>query len=207
MNPSFDTQVRPFSPSRGSNGTVIVLDLDDVIANLRESLYRVLHRATGIDRHWRDWQHYNLCQHFALAKPVLERILIQEQALENCQPEPDAAAATAMLAGLDFELIIVTARAWHPHAEALTHRWLAEHGVHFHQLLVVPLGSDKLAALPDRSVALAIDDHPRNIRSYQRAGIATLMVERPWNAGCYAPRVESLMAAVQRVNNLTAMGA
>lgn len=207
MNPDADRQDGYLSGGDASRTTAIVLDLDDVIANLRESLYRVLRRATGIDRHWRDWQHYDLCQHFAIAKPALEQILIRDQALEDCRPEPGAAAATAALAALGFELVIITARAWHPRAEALTRDWLAAHAVHYHRLAVVPLGGDKLTALPDRPVALAVDDHPHNIRNYQRAGIAALMVDRPWNTGHQAPRVESLTAAVAYAHNLVAMGA
>ena len=204
MDREFDKRLRQSAPGRNA---IIALDLDDVIANLRESLYRVLHHATGIDRHWRDWQHYDLCQHFDIAKSTLERILIRDQALERCQPEPGAAAATLALAELGFELVIITARAWHPRAEGLTRDWLTAHAVHFDRLAVVPLGGDKLGALPEGPVALAVDDHPHNIHGYQSAGIATLMINRPWNTRHQAPRAESLTAAVKHVQNLVATGA
>jgi hypothetical protein len=41
----------------------IIFDLDDVLANLRESLYQTLTQVTGVDLHWRHWQHYALRQH------------------------------------------------------------------------------------------------------------------------------------------------
>lgn len=180
----------------------IVLDLDDVLANLRESLYRVLAANTGIDRHWRDWPHYDLCQHFAIAKPELEALLIREQTLEVCVPEPDAAAATAALAALGFELTIITARAWHPRAEALTRNWLDAHGISYHDLRVVALGGNKLDALPEGEVVLAVDDHPGNIRRYQQAGIPSLMMDMPWNVGHAAERIHDLDDVVVRARRL-----
>ncbi len=176
----------------------IVLDLDDVLANLRESLYRVLAANTGIDRHWRDWPHYDLCQHFAIAKPELEALLVRERALENCQPEPGAAEATLVLAESGFELTIITARAWHPRADMLTRDWLDAHGIRYHDLRVVALGGNKLEALPEGEVVLAVDDHPSNIRRYQAAGIPSLMMDMPWNADHEAERIHDLDAVVAR---------
>lgn len=180
----------------------IVLDLDDVLANLRESLYRVLAANTGIDRHWRDWPHYDLCQHFAIEKPELEALLVREQALEACEPEPDAAAATAALAAFGFELTIITARAWHPCAEVLTRDWLARHDIRYHDLRVVALGGNKLDALPEGEVLLAVDDHPSNIRRYQQAGIPSLMMHMPWNVDHAAERIHDLDAVVVRARGL-----
>lgn len=185
----------------------IVLDLDDVLANLREALYRVLSRATGIDRHWRDWPHYDLCRHYDIDKPTLEMLLIRERTLEGCQPEPGAATVTRALAALGFELAIITARAWHPRAEQLTRDWLAAHGIHYHRLGVVALGGDKLRALPpNERIVLAVDDHPHNIDRYQRAGIPTLMVDMPWNAQHRARRIHSLDMLVSHARTLVLSG-
>lgn len=180
----------------------IVLDLDDVLANLRQSLYRILSRRTGIDRHWSDWPHYDLCQHFAIDKPTLETVLIDEQALEGCEPEPGAAEMTDSLVELGYELAIITARAWHPRAEVITHGWLRTHGIRYHQLRVVPLGSNKLDALPQTDVVLAVDDHPSNIRRYQQAGIPSLMMHMPWNVDHAAERIHDLDAVVELAREL-----
>lgn len=185
-----------------SQQPAIVLDLDDVLANLRQSLYRVLSRSTGIDRHWTDWPHYDLCEHFAIDKPTLEALLIHEQTLETCEPEPGAAEATGALAELGFELAIITARAWHPHAEAITHSWLRTHGIRYHRLRVVPLGGNKLEALPQTEVVLAVDDHPNNISRYQQAGIPSLMMHMPWNVDHSADRIHDLDAVVNLAREL-----
>lgn len=165
----------------------IIFDLDDVLSNLRESLYQVMHKATGIDKHWRDWEHYDLGRHFSIDSDALNAILMEQRALENCVPEPGAAAATRHLSAQGFELSIVTARAWHPQAFELTQTWLQTHAITFHELRVVPLGSNKMDVLKEhRDIVLAIDDHPRNIQHYQQAGVSTLMVDRPWNAHYHA---------------------
>lgn len=198
----FTRLTQPFPETVNAMIPTIVLDLDDVLANLRESLYRVLAANTGIDRHWRDWPHYDLCQHFGIEKPELEALLIREQALEACEPEPDAAAATAALAAFGFELTIITARAWHPSADTLTRDWLERHEIRYHDLRVVALGGNKLDALPEGEVLLAVDDHPSNIRRYQQAGIPSLMMHMPWNVDHAAERIHDLDAVVVRARNL-----
>ena len=177
---------------------VIILDLDDVLANLRESLYQVMRDATGIDLHWQQWRHYDLCKHFNIAKQPLEDILMRTQALEGCQPEPDAIAMTAKLRQLGYKLHIITARGWHPTAEQLTSDWLQRHGVHYDALDVVPLGGNKLDVLPPADeIRFAVDDHPNNIRRYEDNAIPTLMVEMPWNA--------EYRGQTQRINSLNAV--
>lgn len=170
----------------------IILDLDDVLANLRESLYQVLGRATGIERHWRDWQHYDLRRHYQLDSPALDALLVREQALEACQPEPGAAALTQALAALGLRQIIVTARGWHPRAAEVSRAWLAQHGMVYDDLRVVPLGGNKLEAIQDCPVIqLAVDDHPRHVARYQQQGIPVLIMDRPWNQEAPGERVYS----------------
>ncbi len=181
----------------------IILDLDDVLANLRESIYRTLATATGIDFHWRHWHHYDdLREHFAVVEDQLEALLIEGGTLEICQPEPGAPEATWMLKDLGFEIAIVTARGWHPDAHPITRQWLATHGIPYDHLRIIPLGGNKLEVLePFAPVALAVDDHPANIAAYHRAGIPALMMDRPWNADFAGERIYSLDAVVDFASN------
>jgi 5'(3')-deoxyribonucleotidase len=182
----------------------IILDLDDVLANLRESLYRTLHRTTGIDHHWSRWNHYDLTQHYGMEKDALHDILKLERALESCLPEPNAAETTRQLAELGFEIAIVTARGWHAGAAELTRLWLQEHRIHHDHLAVVALGGNKLEVLtPFREIAFAVDDHPNNIRRYDSVGIASLMVDMPWNAHYDGNRIYSLDAVLEYARELT----
>jgi 5'(3')-deoxyribonucleotidase len=176
----------------------IILDLDDVLANLRESLYRTLTRASGIDLHWRHWRSYDLCEHYPTVCDRLDEILVDDRTLESCRPEPGAQAATRGLSKLGFEIAIVTARGWHPRAEAVTRHWLDKHGIRYDHLSIVSLGSNKLGALtPFRRIALAVDDHPDHVRRYQQAGIPAALMDRPWNAGCEGERIFSLEGMVE----------
>lgn len=184
----------------------IILDLDDVLANLREILYRTLHRATGRDVHWRGWRHYDLSRHFSLENAMLEALLQEQQVLQHCDPEPGAARTTARLRELGYTLAIVTARGWHPQADALTEAWLERHGIGYDTLHVVPLGGDKVGISAGlRDVRLAVDDHPNNIRRYHAAGIPALMVQMPWNADADfpgVPRIASLDDLVAHADRL-----
>ena len=175
----------------------IILDLDDVLANLRESLYCTLSSVTGIDLHWRQWLHYDLRLHYAIDDARLNRVLIENQTLEACEPEPGAGSMTRKLSQLGYRITIVTARGWHPRAQALTAEWLHRHAIHYDRLAVVPLQSNKLKVI-DRldDIALTVDDHPKHIQHYQDAGLKTLVMDRPWNATCQAERVFSMAAVV-----------
>lgn len=186
---------------------VIVLDLDDVLANLRETLYRVLLTATGVDLPWRQWPHYDLRKLYAIEEIPLQALLKRERALESCEPEPGAAAATRALRAQGYQVRIITARGWHPDAERLTRHWLAQHGIEHDTLAVVPLTGDKVAMIEDRSqVVLAVDDHPRYIDGYRQAGIPAVVVDRPWNGHCTAERVHSLEALVEIAVKYRAVG-
>ena len=181
----------------------IVLDLDDVLANLRESLYRTLSVATGIDLHWRNWTHYDLRQHYAIDEVRLNEVLITKQALEACEPEHNAATTTHELVDLGFDIVIVTARGWHPQAESITRSWLAAHAIRYDHLAVVPLQGNKLDAIDTYSnIWFAVDDHPSHVLRYQAAGIPTLVMDRPWNVGCSGHRVFSTAAVVEYAHQL-----
>ena len=184
----------------------IILDLDDVLANLRETLYQILHRTTRIDKHWRDWAHYDLREHFQVDNAFLDSIFKREQALESCQPEPGAAEMTQALSELGFELVIITARGWHPSASELTRDWLQRHGIQHDRLHVTQLGGNKLEVLSDTdTIALAVDDHPNNLRRYRHAGIPALMPSMPWNVNYHdAPRIYSLQAVVDYAEKIAA---
>lgn len=180
----------------------IVLDLDDVLANLRESLYQTLTRESGIDLHWRHWTHYNLRQHYSVIGDRLEEILIHAQTLQACQPEPRAAAITQALAELGHEIAIVTARGWHPQAWAVTHEWLSRHRIAYHHLSVVPLGGNKLEVLQSfENIILAVDDHPHHVTRYLSVGIPALLVDRPWNTDFRGERIYSLEAVLDYVKS------
>jgi 5'(3')-deoxyribonucleotidase len=176
----------------------IILDLDDVLANLRESLYRTLTRASGVDLHWRHWHSYDLCEHYPTVCDRLDEILVNDRTLESCRPEPGAQAATRALSELGFEIAIVTARGWHPRAEAVTRHWLDKHSIQHHRLSIVSLGGNKLEALtPFRRIALAVDDHPDHVRRYREAGIPAVLMDQPWNAECEGERIFSLEGMVE----------
>lgn len=181
----------------------IVLDLDDVLANLRESLYQILTSATGVDLHWQYWTHYDLRQHYRLVENHLDKILIDAQVLEHCQPEPGAEKITQLLRNLGFQVAIVTARGWHPQAKAITHSWLQSQNIFYDHLHVVPLGGNKLDVFAElQDVVMAVDDHPDNITRYDANGIFSLLMDRPWNKHFTGERIFSLDAIVDYASNL-----
>lgn len=181
----------------------IVLDLDDVLANLRDSLYQILTQVTGVDLHWQHWTHYDLKQHYCMVEDRLEKILIDGQALERCHPEPGAETATEALRRLGFQVAIVTARGWHPQAKAISHAWLQSQNISYDHLHVVPLGGNKLEVLAHlQDVVMAVDDHPNNIMRYHTQGIPSLLMDRPWNKHFESERIYSLAAIVDYAKSI-----
>jgi len=183
----------------------ILLDLDDVLAKLRETLYQIMSQATGIDKHWDNWHHYDLTEHFSIANEALNDILLREQALEKALPEPGAIELTQQLMAMGFTLVVITARGWHPQAHQLTQDWLLQHGFHFDHLHVVELGGNKLdVLLPYDDICLAVDDHPKNVQRYLSIGIPTLMPHMPWNVNYHdTERIHSLTPVLAHAEKLT----
>ena len=135
-----------------------IIDLDGVVADVRHRLHHLRGR--------KDWDRF-----FAAAG---------DDALH-----PEGAAIVATLA-VDHEVVFLTGRP--SHLADLTQRWLDDHGLDGHRLVMRPPGDRRPAAVVKagllrdvargRRVGMVVDDDPDVLAAMHRAGYPTF--EATW---------------------------
>lgn len=131
-----------------------VIDLDGVVADVR-------HRLHHLQGPRKDWPAF-----FAVASH------------DDVHPEGVAVVETLRR---DHEIVYVTGRPEHLRAD--TERWLDEHGLGGHRLVMRPEGDRRPAAMvkvelarrlaQGRTVGVVVDDDPDVLAAMQRAGLPT----------------------------------
>jgi len=181
---------------------VAVWDMDEVLANLRDVLCERLSPVFGVEADWRAWTDYSvLYRHFTREPQPFIDAMVSERVIEHCAPEPHAGEALADLAARGYRNVIVTARAWHPAAEAVSWEWLERHGMaaSVERLIAVPPFASKTGAIASLGpVDLYVEDSAHHLDAAMGDGLVDrgVIVDRPWNAGwpgrARALRVSSL---------------
>ena len=162
----------------------VVFDLDDVLANLRDHLMRMLRRQTGREIHWNEWHEYELGSVYNTTTESIMQWVLEHQVLESASLEPHARAAVDAARRAGYRVAVITARGWHPRGERLTEEWLNKHSLDIDELHLVPAFGDKSRVLRGLgSVAYFVDDHVGHLypaRTLKQVR-ETLLIDRPWN--------------------------
>jgi hypothetical protein len=138
-----------------------VIDLDGVVADVRHRL----HHLAGRRKNWPAF--------FAAARH------------DDVHPEGVAVVETLRR---DHDIVYLTGRPEHLRAD--TERWLADHGLGGHDLVMRPAGDRRPAAVvkvellrrlaAGRTVGVVVDDDPVVLEAMRRAGMPTFAAE--WEA-------------------------
>jgi len=178
-----------------SPAPLLVIDCDDVVANIRETVAQAMMAETGQDRPWQQWDTYDLSKIYGLTN--WSSSFLEHRVLERATPEPGARLAIRTAREMGYRVMMLTARGWHPDGEALTRDWLEAHQLEVDELQIVPVDASKVQALKGVAVEYFLDDNPRHIREAEYADhiFNPILVSRPWNTRTTARhRVESLLA-------------
>lgn len=163
----------------------IILDLDDTLGDLKVRLQNIYRKKTGrTDIHYRDWKSFNGVN-YGYSFDDLTEFFIEDNSLTLMRPHAGVVETTARLKTLGYDIHIVTARGWHPDAQAVTEAWLTAANITFDKVHIVPFGQCKeelTRSIPN--IHFFVDDrmdHCASMHSSGRVEKQTLVYGQPWN--------------------------
>lgn len=171
---------------------LVVLDIDDVLTQTRERVYHAMLATTGIDIHWQHWDEYDLRPRYRLTHEELMDAFNQHDLINEVHLEEGAREFIASCKEAGCRVATLTARGWHPQAEAHTWAYFERHQLAIDELHVCTPSeckSDWIKRLGP--VHLYVDDHLNHILNVQEktANVTHLaLMDRPWNQGEHGVR-------------------
>lgn len=162
------------------------VDIDDVLGHLGESLNASLNAMTGRSVPFHHWSHFRFFEFYGIEIEQFLSRIIDEKLLTEMPPCAGAQRALASIREAGSDVVLITARGYHPQAESVTLEWLERHGMHFDDLIIVPEGQSKGEIAQKRypkGFAVMIDDNANNLDSMKSFGLVqmTVLVDQPWN--------------------------
>lgn len=144
---------------------IAVLDLDDTILDLETPLTEVFPVIT----HWKDSERYK-------NRSKILNSIFDNDLLINLKAFSKALDFINDLRNNNIQIVLITARAWHPNAEEITRTNLEKNNIIFDDLIICELNKNKGEFLNknDRYI-LSIEDNPYNHMNLKFSG-----VERPY---------------------------
>lgn len=175
---------------------VLVVDIDDTLNRLRDSVYDCF-RARGVMippvSHWRT---YNFERLTGVSENECLEILIKDRVLERCEPDAYAVELLRAAKAQGWKTQAWTARSWHPNGLAITEEWFDSIKAPIDEIRLFGLSESKADAISGGAVAPAIfiEDNPRHLAAVLERSPATkgFLLDRPWNRGVNLPRCYSL---------------
>ena len=162
------------------------VDIDDVLGNLGEPLNASLNALTGRAVPFHHWNHFRFFEFYGMEVDQFLNRIIDEKLLTEMPPYEGAQRALASIREAGADVVLITARGYHPQAEDVTLEWLERHGMHFDDLIIVPEGQSKGEIAKQRypnGFTVMIDDNANNLDSMKSFGLVqqTVLVDQPWN--------------------------
>lgn len=172
---------------QSSKSPIVLFDLDDVIAIMRDETSRAFSKMSGKHVPYEHW--HTLCSEVLYGVRFCPETLMRERILENCAVEGDAVSVFEELHSAGLKTAIITARGWHRNGVKITETWLDERGISPTELHVVDLGEHSTKAEAFSGISKLhdirgfIDDQPRYLEQAQaRRDIPNIVVRNhPWN--------------------------
>jgi len=162
------------------------VDIDDVLGHLGESLNASLNAMTGRAVPFHHWNHFRFFEFYNIDVQTFLKRIIDEKLLSTMPPCVGAPEALKAIREAGADVVLITARGYHPEVESVTVEWLERHGMHFDDLIVVPEGQSKGEVARRRypkGFEVMIDDNAGNLDSMKSHGLVqnTILVDKPWN--------------------------
>ena len=167
------------------SGRRAIVDLDDTLGGLRYVLMDVMKEKTGLYVHWSEWNILSMEAIYGMTNEQFLDIAYHEKLLEKSRPHPEASSFMKRLSDAGLEIIILTARSWHPRAKRMTENWLELYDIPYDEVIVTSLEDDKSDYIRHMdNVLLTIDDSTRHCNGYARLQNRPEFVfaySMPWN--------------------------
>jgi FMN phosphatase YigB (HAD superfamily) len=191
----------------------VLLDLDCVVADVKEGMRSAFLAETGLDIPCESWSTYYVASLYNTDIATLYRAIIDHGVLESAPALAGAREAIEILQAKGHAITICTNRSFHPRAEQITCDWLSAQGIHADSIIVNTHGHCKAeaCAMVASEFAIMIDDHFDNLAlSMAKSNVARgVLIDQPWNHTIEIPtksnilRCESLISFVKENFNYT----
>jgi 5'(3')-deoxyribonucleotidase len=165
----------------------IIIDMDEVVADTLPPIMEKLNAIDGTNVPDEAITNYDFTNFFNVTHDGIHKLFLEHNILENLEPLPGAIDALQRIRKLGYKIHIVTARAWHPQAVAITMEWLDRYGG-IYDSVSVSMGraqtkSDVYKYVSDR-FAYIVDDGLHNITDAIDSEIVdeVVVIAAPWNA-------------------------
>lgn len=182
----------------------VIVDIDDVLMELRSLLSSSLSEVSGKNICYTDWNSNKLHEVYDIPQHKVIETWIEHEILERAAPEEDAVEAMTLLREAGYPTVLVTKRGWHPNADSITFASLCNFKIPFDFLRVVGFQESKQSVYSPmyRSYSAMIDDQPSNLDEAVDSNQVrqTHLVCRPWNKDDRTHnRSRSLLEAVSKI--------
>lgn len=172
------------------NQPIAVFDLDDTLINLKEELWKTLHREFGKPRipHWSLWDKPHIEEIVGLTIDELIFFANDHKIFRRIPPHLFSGALLADLKERGYYIIIITSRkGFIADAFIETRNYLRENRLPYDELIVSPVGENKMKYLAHHDkIHFAIDDQERNCVDFAESGKIehVFLHATPANKGC-----------------------
>lgn len=146
----------------------ILLDIDDTIANTKETFREIMNRRTGKSVSAEEWVNYDLTQIYdGVSSDDIRNFILEENMLNRIEPLENTRATVDYLKNSGYNIAYITSRAYAPDAKNITENWLKRHGIHYDAIHISGSGILKsMYANLYHNVALVVDDHSYNTMDF-----------------------------------------
>lgn len=162
----------------------VVFDLDDTLLDFKTQIMNSIHQEHDMYHHWSTWKDYNLFKTYDLTSKQLRDTWVKHKCIQNADVFPYARQVLIEAKERGFNVVLVTARGWHPNGDKLTAEWLKRYDMPYDDLVVTMPGQNKMKSLTGYdSFEFGIDDHVRNCVDFRESGKfkKVYLINAPWN--------------------------
>lgn len=148
------------------NKKIFVFDIDDVFYDMKEFMYQVMKKETGLDIHYSTWKTLNLNEVFGIDFNKVVDIFIKNNVINSGLVDSDIHHLVDYLHNDNISTLALTARGWHPEAQKITMSLFEEFNIKIKDLKVIDFFSKKADIIHslDADVIGYVDDSARHIQ-------------------------------------------
>ena len=174
----------------------VICDIDDVLANLKEPMCKLLNEHAKTQIHWNTWDSFFITHLYDITDDEFYNLLIDSDILSKLEPYPNAVETIAKVKDAGYKVVLISSRNYHPDAYKVTETWLNKHNIVYDKLHISGNGIKKsLYANMYDNIKLAIDDNVENCKDFMTNCKInkTVLMNQPWNISEQGiPRINSI---------------
>lgn len=181
----------------------IVFDLDDTLANLKDPMVDCLNSLTGKNLQSSDLFKFDTTDIYGITNQDFFNCLINNDILDNLEPFIETRTLLTDLLKNDYNITIITSRAYHPDAFEVTKNWFAKYEIPYSRIIISEHGKKKSDYVTkEENVILFIDDRIENCEDFiaSRKAYNVRLFDAPWNQQSSIARVANLSEVRQLLN-------